>query len=77
MNKSMALDSPDEIVKKIRKAQTDSIAGIAYDKTNRPGVSNLMSILSAVTDKSLDEIETEYKVRHRRLRGIQCSMLLV
>ncbi|CAK4611107.1 hypothetical protein LEN26_005369 [Aphanomyces euteiches] len=54
-------DSPDEIVKKIRKAQTDSIVGIAYDKTNRPGVSNLMSILIAVTGKSLDEIEAEYK----------------
>ncbi|ETW05739.1 tryptophan-tRNA ligase, variant 3 [Aphanomyces invadans] len=53
-------DSPDTIVKKIRKAQTDAIPGISYDKAARPGVSNLMSILSAVTGQSLEDIQTQY-----------------
>ncbi|RHY07834.1 hypothetical protein DYB36_000570 [Aphanomyces astaci] len=55
-------DSPDVIVKKIRKAQTDAIPGISYDKAGRPGVSNLMSILSAVTGHSVDDIQGQYGV---------------
>ncbi|KAF0686919.1 Aste57867_21313 [Aphanomyces stellatus] len=53
-------DAPDLIAKKIRKAQSDAIHGIFYNKVERPGISNLMSILSAVTDQSVASIEAEY-----------------
>ncbi|OQR95227.1 tryptophanyl-tRNA synthetase [Achlya hypogyna] len=53
-------DEPDVISKKIRKAQTDAIEGIFYDKEGRPGVSNLMTILSAVTEMPIADIEAQY-----------------
>ncbi|GLD97393.1 hypothetical protein PINS_up006077 [Pythium insidiosum] len=56
-------DSPEQIRKKIMSATTDSIDGISYDKTERPGVSNLLSILSAVTDQTLDELVAEHANR--------------
>ena len=45
-------DSPEEITRKIRRAVTDSGAGVDYDPTNRPGVSNLLDILAAATGGS-------------------------
>ncbi|TMW64107.1 hypothetical protein Poli38472_014224 [Pythium oligandrum] len=56
-------DSADQIRKKIMSATTDSIEGISYDKTERPGVSNLLSILSAVTDATMDELVQEHATR--------------
>ncbi|KAJ1769236.1 Tryptophan--tRNA ligase, mitochondrial [Coemansia sp. RSA 1813] len=43
-------DTDDQISHKIRKAPTDSIRGITYDPSLRPGVSNLLSIYSAIRD---------------------------
>jgi tryptophanyl-tRNA synthetase len=39
-------DSKDEIKKKINGARTDDIQGVSYDRERRPGVSNLIDILS-------------------------------
>jgi tryptophanyl-tRNA synthetase len=39
---------PDEIRGKIRKAVTDSEAGIIYDRDRRPGVANLVDIAAAM-----------------------------
>ena len=39
-------DRPEEIAKKIRLALTDSVGGVSYDPEARPGVSNLLDILS-------------------------------
>jgi len=55
------LDEPKVIEKKIKRAQTDSEASVHYDKENKPGISNLMSIYSACTGKSLEEIENLYR----------------
>ncbi len=54
------LDTPDAIVKKIKRAQTDSDGCVRYDKETKPGISNLMGIYNAVTGKSFEEIETIY-----------------
>ena len=43
----MLTDSPTSIARKIRTAVTDSIHGITYDPSGRPGVSNLLAILAA------------------------------
>ncbi len=44
------MDDPSDIEKKIKKAVTDSSMLITYDRENHPGVTNLLEILSAVTD---------------------------
>lgn len=55
------LDDPKAIEKKIKRAQTDSENSVHYDKVNKPGISNLMDILSALTDKKYEEIERMYE----------------
>lgn len=53
-------DEPEVIRKKIRKAVTDSIMDeFKYDPVNRPGVSNLISIISGLQMKSVSEVETD------------------
>lgn len=54
-------DSVDNIVNKIKKAVTDFNSDVTYDPHNRPGVSNLISIHSFVTGKSVEEICNEAK----------------
>ena len=53
------LDPPDVIQRKIKRAVTDSDGEIRYNE-DKPGVSNLMSIYSAVTGQSFEEIESEF-----------------
>ncbi|RLN44516.1 hypothetical protein BBJ28_00010793 [Nothophytophthora sp. Chile5] len=53
-------DSADDIRKKLRKATTDAVAGISYDREARPGVSNLLDIASAVSDLSVAQLEAQY-----------------
>ncbi len=54
------MDAPDLIVKKIKRAVTDPGREVKYDPENKPGVSNLMVILSLCTGQSLDEISAKY-----------------
>ena len=54
------LDKPDIIRKKLRRAVTDCDGRVVFDPENKPGVANLMSIMSALTGKSMDEISNEY-----------------
>lgn len=49
-------DSPDDIAFKIRRAVTDFTSEVTYDPETRPGVSNLVSIHSAVSGLSVDEV---------------------
>ncbi|HQA05975.1 MAG TPA: tryptophan--tRNA ligase [Clostridiales bacterium] len=53
------LDTPDVILKKIKSAVTDS-EGKVYYSEEKPGISNLMSIYSACTGLSYEEIEKEF-----------------
>lgn len=53
-------DAPEDIVKKIMRATTDSDNQIKYDPENKPGISNLLNIASALTNRSIDEIEKEF-----------------
>ena len=54
------LDTPDSIMKKFKRAVTDSLGSIKYCD-EQPGVANLISIYSAVTHKSPEEIEKEFE----------------
>lgn len=50
------LDDEATIRKKISSAVTDSEASIYYDVDNKPGISNLLTILSCCTNKSIEEL---------------------
>ncbi len=54
------LDPPDVIVRKIKRAVTDLGNEIRFDIAGKPGVANLMSILSATTGKSFESITERY-----------------
>ncbi|MCF8529594.1 MAG: tryptophan--tRNA ligase [Aquiluna sp.] len=51
------MDEPAVITKKIKSAVTDTDGEIRFDQANKPGVSNLLGIYSAITGKSVAEIE--------------------
>lgn len=53
-------DSPSDIHKKVKVALTDSEPRITYDPVQRPGVSNLIEILSHLEGASCNEIASEY-----------------
>ncbi|MTD41581.1 tryptophan--tRNA ligase [Erwinia sp. CPCC 100877] len=55
------LDEPAVVRKKIKSAVTDSTGIIEYDPENKPGISNLLSIFSAVTGRSIDELVAAYE----------------
>lgn len=57
------LEEKDAIMRKFKRAVTDSEREIRYDEVNKPGVSNLISIYSSVTDKSFSDIEKEFEGR--------------
>ena len=54
------LDSKDDVMRKFKKAVTDSEAEVRYSES-KPGVSNLMTIYRAFTGKTFDEIEREFE----------------
>lgn len=54
------LDEPDVIIRKFKKAVTDSEACVRYAE-GKDGINNLMSIYSVVTGKSNEEIEREFE----------------
>jgi tryptophanyl-tRNA synthetase len=55
------LDDPKQIEKKIKSSVTDSEGIVKFDKENKPGISNLISIYSILSKKSISEIEALYE----------------
>ena len=56
------LDSKDDVLRKFRRAVTDSGSEVRYDE-EKPGIANLMSIYRCFTGKSFEEIEQEFDGR--------------
>ncbi|WP_426623190.1 tryptophan--tRNA ligase [Leifsonia sp. McL0607] len=54
------LDEPDVTRKKIMRAVTDTDGVVSFDRAGKPGISNLLSIYSALTGRPLADIEFEY-----------------
>jgi tryptophanyl-tRNA synthetase len=54
------LDPPKKMAKKIKSAVTDSETEVRFDPVNKPGVSNLISILAAATGRTLKDVEAEF-----------------
>ena len=56
----LLLDEPDAILRKFKRAVTDSDGEVRYDPAAKPGVSNLMTIYSCMTGKEFAAIEAEF-----------------
>jgi tryptophanyl-tRNA synthetase len=54
------LDDPKVTAKKIRSAVTDTEREIRFDPEAKPGISNLLTIYSALTDRKISELEADY-----------------
>jgi len=57
------LDDPKVNAKKIRSAVTDTEREIRYDVAAKPGISNLLTIFAALTDRKIGELEDAYAGR--------------
>ncbi|MFG6115574.1 tryptophan--tRNA ligase [Halobacillus sp. MO56] len=55
------LDAPKKIEKKIKSAVTDSEGIVKYDKENKPGISNLLTIYSTCTGETVEALEVKYE----------------
>ncbi len=53
-------DDKDTVIRKFKRAVTDSGNEVKYDPENKAGVSNLLSVYSAFTGKSIAEAEAEF-----------------
>ena len=57
------MDKPEVILKKFKRAVTDSETCVRYDPANKPGIANLMQIYSAATGADFAAIEREFEGR--------------
>ncbi|HEV3401683.1 MAG TPA: tryptophan--tRNA ligase [Acidimicrobiales bacterium] len=57
----MVLDDPDAIERKFKRAVTDPGASVRFDFEHKPGVSNLLQILAAVTGRSPELVADDYE----------------
>lgn len=57
------MEKPEDIMRKFKRAITDSDTErcVRFDREQKPGVSNLMNIYSAITGKTYEEIEQEFE----------------
>jgi tryptophanyl-tRNA synthetase len=56
----LILDEPETVRKKVRSAVTDSGTDVRYDPASKPGISNLLEIMSVATGESIPELEARY-----------------
>jgi tryptophanyl-tRNA synthetase len=57
------LDEPPKAAKKIRSAVTDTGSEVRFDEEHKPGISNLLTIYSALADRPVSALEAEYAGR--------------
>lgn len=55
------LDSPDEVVAKVKSAVTDAGSEVENDREAKPGISNLLEIFSAFDGRSVDDLVADYR----------------
>jgi tryptophanyl-tRNA synthetase len=54
------LDTPEETLKKFKSSVTDNGKEIKFDEKLKPGISNLLTIHSALSGKSISDLESEF-----------------
>ena len=53
-------DDRDSVIRKFKRAVTDSDTQVRYDREQKPGISNLIEIYGAVVNKTHEEVEAEF-----------------
>jgi tryptophanyl-tRNA synthetase len=56
----LMLDPPETVRKKVKSAVTDSGTDVRYDPAEKPGISNLIELLTVVTGDSIQDVEARY-----------------
>jgi tryptophanyl-tRNA synthetase len=56
----LMLDRPETVRKKVRSAVTDSGTDVRYDPDEKPGISNLIELMTVVTGDSIPDVEARY-----------------
>lgn len=72
-------DDADTIARKFRKAVTDSVQGpVTFDPQNRPGVSNIVNIISGLLDKTTEETvkELSWVQNHKQLKDFVTELVV-
>lgn len=59
----LILDKPEDVMRKFKRAVTDSDTEVRYDPENKPGVSNLLTIMSCMTGRTVEDIAAEYATK--------------
>ncbi len=54
------IDDTDTIIRKFKRAVTDSDTEVRFDEENKPGISNLMTIYGAITGQTMEQIQNEF-----------------
>jgi tryptophanyl-tRNA synthetase len=57
----LIFEEPTSIMKKFKRAVTDSDTDVTYDPKNKPGVSNLLAILAAATEQTPEDVAAGYE----------------
>jgi tryptophanyl-tRNA synthetase len=70
------MDAPSAIVKKIKRAVTDTETEVRYDPEHKPGVSNLLTIYAAVTDRPVEEVAAEFSGGYGGLKATVADALV-
>lgn len=61
VNASISItDDTDTIIRKFKRAVTDSDTEVRFDEENKPGVSNLMTIYGAITGQTMEQVTNEF-----------------
>ena len=69
-------DEPGVIQKKIMSATTDSGKDIKYNVTKKPGISNLLTIYSLLTDRAIEDIQRDFaKKTYAELKNLWLKLL--
>ncbi len=55
------IDDPDTIIRKFKRAVTDSETEVRFDVDSKPGVSNLMTIYGSITGQTMEEVQSEFE----------------
>jgi tryptophanyl-tRNA synthetase len=71
----LMLEEPEEIVRKVKKAVTDTDGEVRYDPETKPGVSNLLELLAVATGSTPDEAAGSYQ-RYGDLKSATADALV-
>ncbi len=55
------LEDPSSIVKKVKRAVTDTGSGVVADEENKPGITNLLTINAGFSGRTVEELEQAYE----------------